>query len=71
MLITAPISGLDQCQPSEQCLAIGIPPLKSVRDHLERLACRCDHIYREFIEEALHPQQWRDVGFKIDAARHI
>jgi hypothetical protein len=71
MLVSSAVGGLDQRDPNEQSLPGGIPHLNSVRDHRERLASRRHHFDCELIEKALHPQQRRNVGFKIDAARHV
>src|SRR3979490_1714576 len=71
MFIASSIGGLNQSQPSEQWFAGSISAFQSVGYHLERLTGRRNHVNRELVEEALHPQQRRDVSFVIDTTRHV
>lgn len=71
MFVASSICGLQQGKPGEQRFAGGIPAFQRVAYHLHRLAGRRHHLNGELVEKALHPQQWRDMGFIVDAARHV
>ena len=70
LLVAASVGRPDERQADRQRLAVRIPPLARIGDHLQRLPVGLDHVDREFLERALHPQQRRDVGFVVDPARH-
>ena len=50
---------------------VNIPTFGSVGDHRQSLAGGRLKVERELVEKALHPQQRRDVGLVVDAARHV
>ena len=70
-LVSPPVRRVENRQPDELGLSLGIRSFRRVDEHRKGLSVLLDEIERNFVEEALHPQQRREVGLVEDAARDV
>ena len=70
-LVAAPVGRVEHRQADELRLPRGVLAFGGVDQHRHALAVLPDDVERDLVEEALHPQQRREVGLVEDAARDV